>query len=96
MIVMDQTLKFLMVKVDPFFQVSLPCALSILNDIEREEQKFKLIRRGNDPNQLIAIPSLLKFVYNSCILTIGCRVFDYDPNIGSDPLSPMKPKNSET
>ena len=45
------------------------------------------------------IPSLLKFVYNSCIIVIGARVFGYS-NITATPPSititiPHRPQSSE-
>jgi hypothetical protein len=54
-IIMNLTLKSLMIRVDPFFQVSLHCAISILNEIEAEEAKFKRISKGEDPNIMVAL-----------------------------------------
>jgi hypothetical protein len=56
--------------------VALPTALSILDEIERDEARFKLISSGREES-LGVVQYMLMFIYNSCIITVGARVFGY-------------------
>ena len=78
-IINEEKLKRVMLGVDPFKQVTLPTALSILDEIDSQESKFKAIINSKDFTVLSSIKSVLKFVYNACIITVGTRVFGFRP-----------------
>ena len=59
--------------IDPF-KVSLYIAMEVLDSIDEQGEKLKEYTLAGS---IGVISSLLKFIYNSCIITVGSRVFGY-------------------